>query len=167
MKRILIGAFMISVAFAADGAWERGLEAYNYGESEEAIKEFSVVIKKNPKHEEAYYYRAYAYSYMGESDKAIADFSKTIELNPKNHKAYYYRGVEYADNGEYDKAIADFGEALKIDPNFADAYMNRGVLYNTLGDTMNAKKDIKKGCSLGINCGASEKELIKDMSDEY
>jgi tetratricopeptide (TPR) repeat protein len=64
-----------------------GIKSYNDGKLDEALDQFSRVVKENPQLADAYYYRALAYLGLNKSAEAKADFQKVLELDPKYPKA--------------------------------------------------------------------------------
>ncbi|MEK0422122.1 MAG: hypothetical protein RLZ95_32 [Bacteroidota bacterium] len=111
----------------------RGLLNYNMKKYNEAVADFTNVIKLNPKYAYAYYYRGlsnYALKdYSNSSASTVEDFSNFITLDPTLASAYYYRGVLSRNWGrrEYLGPYNDFTKAIKLDPNFAEAHFERGV----------------------------------------
>jgi tetratricopeptide (TPR) repeat protein len=64
-----------------------GLIRLQEGDTEEAIKEFSLVIKERPKWTEAYMSRQVAYRKLGEKKKAIEDLNTVLKIAPDNEWA--------------------------------------------------------------------------------
>ncbi len=92
---LLVTFFAFSYAFAQKAAEEslrKGREYSNKGNYDQAIVNFSIAIKFNPKDAGSYSSRANIYQTKGMYDKAISDFSKAIELNPNNAGIYSERG---------------------------------------------------------------------------
>ena len=112
----------------------RGVAAYNRGETDHAIGNFTRAIELNPQDADAYFSRGVAYGDKGEYDLAIADYDATLRVNPQDAAAYINRSVAYVNKGEYDLAIANFDVALRINPKFDAAYYNRGVAYGHKGE---------------------------------
>ncbi|MDR2035026.1 MAG: tetratricopeptide repeat protein [Helicobacteraceae bacterium] len=156
MARILIVLFCAFLfACAAPSAFRQGIYAYESGNIQEAIKQFSIVIKEYPKNAYIYYMRGNAHRNLGDYQKAIADYTRAIKLDPNYADAYYNRAGAYNHLGYANKAIADYGQTIKIDPNYIGAYNNRGLIYFNLTDYEKATQDAKKTCELG-RCNALE-----------
>jgi len=62
--------------------YEKGMDNYNKKEYDQAIKEFTEVIKLNANFMEAYFYRGHAYSEKEDYDHAIADYEQALRLKP-------------------------------------------------------------------------------------
>jgi tetratricopeptide (TPR) repeat protein len=60
---------------------------YAYGEKgdyDQALADYTQVIRLDPNYAAAYNNRGYAYRNKGDYDRAIADYTKTLSINP-NH----------------------------------------------------------------------------------
>jgi tetratricopeptide (TPR) repeat protein len=89
---------------------------------EDAVADFTEVIKLNPDMMQARIMRGMAYGQMGLSHAAIAEFTHVIDADPKNAFAYYARGREYWQMRDYDKAKEDYGKAVDLDPQWKDYF---------------------------------------------
>ena len=85
------------------------------GQYEEAVKEFSEALGKNPEHAMARLGLALTYMQMGRESEAIQEFNLVIELNPELAAAYADRGILYDQMGEHEKALADYRKAIELD----------------------------------------------------
>ncbi len=88
---------------------------------EEAIPQFSVVIRRLPTLAKAWHGRGLAYYHEEQLDFAMEDFDEAIARKPEFADAYKNRGVLYKDLGEKEKAIADLERALSLYDEFRDA----------------------------------------------
>ena len=86
------------------------------GEFDEAVKEFSIALEKNPDHAMARLGLAITYMQMNKNQEAMSEFNRTIALAPEMAATYADRGVLYDRMGEYEKALADYRRALAMDP---------------------------------------------------
>ena len=93
---------------------QRGIEAHQERDLDNAIRDYSNVIRLNPTDSIftafAYTNRGVIYSDQGNLDQAIADYDRAIELDPSFGMAYYNRGKVYGQQGNLDQAIADYEE---------------------------------------------------------
>jgi Tfp pilus assembly protein PilF len=86
------------------------------GQYDEAVKEFSKALDKNPEHAMAHLGLALTYMQTGKNDAALQEFNLVIEKNPELAAAIADRGILYDRLGEYQKALADYKKALELDP---------------------------------------------------
>ncbi|MBE9521150.1 MAG: tetratricopeptide repeat protein [Proteobacteria bacterium] len=99
-----------------DYAVTKGNYRLEDGQFDEAAKEFSIALEKNPDHAMAHLGLAITYMQMNKNQESMAEFNRAIELGPDLAPAYADRGVLYDRMGEYEKALADYRKALAMDP---------------------------------------------------
>jgi tetratricopeptide (TPR) repeat protein len=83
---------------------------------DEAVKEFSEALRKNPEYVMAHLGLAITNMQMGNNVEALKGFGLAIEKNPELAAAFANRGILYDRMGEYKKALADYRKALELDP---------------------------------------------------
>lgn len=82
------------------------------GNHEQALEDFSEVIKLNSKSFKGFRGRANTYSELDNHSQAITDFTSAIELEPVNYpELYYLRGKSHEKLGNRDEAGEDFKNA--------------------------------------------------------
>lgn len=86
------------------------------GMYDEALKEFSEALTKNPEHVMAHLGLALTHMQMGEYREALKRFDLVIEKNPQLAAAFANRGILHDRLGEHRKALADYRKALELDP---------------------------------------------------
>ena len=106
-----------------------GESAYNRGDYDRAISDFTQAIRLDPNSATAYNNRGLTYDTKGDYDKALADYTQAIRLDPNSATTYANRSDVYNYKGEYDRAIADCNQVIRLDPKNASAYNNRGIAY--------------------------------------
>jgi tetratricopeptide (TPR) repeat protein len=160
MKKILLVAILslsLMICLTSTGRsfflqddYEDGLEAFDQGNYDEAIRLLTKSIEAKPKHTFSYFTRGAAWKAKGNLDKAIADFSKVIELDPKfvDGLGYWSRGNAWYDKGNYDKAIADYTKAIEIKSTYAESYSSRGNAWYAKGDFDKAIADYTKAIEI-------------------
>lgn len=84
---------------------------------EEAVEQFTEVIKAAPVFAEGYNQRAIAYFLMEEWSKSIRDCKRAIALNPNHFGAFAGMGHVYVRLGKIEEAIEAYKKALLINPN--------------------------------------------------
>ena len=85
------------------------------GQHEEAVKEFSEALGKNPDHAMARLGLAVTYMQMEKESDALQEFNLVIKNNPELAPAYADRGILYDRMGEHKKALADYKKAIELD----------------------------------------------------
>ena len=95
---------------------QRGSDAFERADYDQAIVAFDELIRLDPNHSEAHRWRGDASLNKHELDKALSEYDEAIRLDPKNGMAYCGRGAASTGKGEFDKAIASFDEAIRLDP---------------------------------------------------
>jgi tetratricopeptide (TPR) repeat protein len=113
-----------------------------------AIREFSVVLTRDPEYDEPYFDRATAHKSRGDFDAALRDLDRAIELNVGFTDAYYNRADIRLDLGEEELALVDLSTVLDIDPDHVQARLNRAALLIGAGDLDAAETDIVHGLSI-------------------
>lgn len=91
---------------------------------EDAIPDFSLVIRILPEFAEAYYGRGV--SYFRQEDPvynlALEDLDKAIELSPGMANAYRERGALYTAQEDKEQAIADLEKAISLYDDAREAF---------------------------------------------
>jgi tetratricopeptide (TPR) repeat protein len=116
-----------SRASAADpaSAFKRAEQEMEAKQYDQAIADYSEVIRLKPDYAAAYYNRGNAYYDLKQYDEAMADYSEVIRLKPDYAGGYNNRGNAHYDLKQYDQAIADYSEVIRLRPDYAGAYNNR------------------------------------------
>ena len=126
----------------------RGVARRAAGKYQEAVADFSIAIKLNPKNAAAYNNRGSAWHKLGELDRALDDFSKAIELAEKTTMYWVNRSAAWAAKGETNKALLDAQQAVQIDSKSATALNSRGVCWFDLGELKKALADYERAIKL-------------------
>ena len=87
-----------------------------------AINDYTMVIKLNPKDEDAFFNRGLMHDNLKEYDLAIADYSESIKLKPQGD-AYYNRGCAKHDSGDKVGACQDWKKAASMGYSKAETYI--------------------------------------------
>jgi tetratricopeptide (TPR) repeat protein len=93
------------------------------GQFDQAIADFNMVLKIDPKSVSAYYNRGVAYGGKGQNDQAIADFNRVLKINPKSAGSYYNRAIAYYLKKEYDKSWKDIKQAQDLGHNIPSEFL--------------------------------------------
>lgn len=87
---------------------DKGNSALSAGNTEEAIKYYSMAIDLQPTNHVLYSNRSAAYAKSGQYQKALEDADKTIQLNEKWPKGYSRKGSALAYMGRYQESISAY-----------------------------------------------------------
>lgn len=94
----------------------------------EAIEEYKLAVKADPKFAKAYTYMGDAYDALNNRKEAIANYKKAIEIDPSDRQAHRFLGNaleslydETGDVNYLNEAIACYENALKADPKYFSA----------------------------------------------
>jgi tetratricopeptide (TPR) repeat protein len=140
---------LISDKTQANDHQEKGMNLANAEKYEEAIKEFSEVIRIVPYEFAPYFNRAICYSRLRNDDAALQDFLRVVELNPDYLDTYSRLITIYANRGLYDDALNSTNKWISLDPKNGEAFFNRGKVFERMGSNVDALNDMKQACALG------------------
>jgi tetratricopeptide (TPR) repeat protein len=105
--------------------------AYLEGEQyDQAIVDFTAVIRLEPSDVSAYNSRGVAYRNKGDYDRAIADYDEAIRLRPEYVIAFHNRGNAYRAKGDEERAMAD--------------YAHEAILHNLVNPLREAASGLKR-----------------------
>ena len=104
--------------------YELGLEYYDCGMSEEALKEFTIASDHPRWQPQCTYYMGRVVLNMDNVPLAVEYLSKASEMiglrEPNYKKCFYYLGIAHEKNGDAEKARQAYERLFKVDPNFLD-----------------------------------------------
>jgi protein O-mannosyl-transferase len=105
-------------------------------------------VKKYPKSEIAYLFRASLKFEQGDKEGAIQDINKVIEIKPKDAYAFNNRGLIKASMGDRLGALSDYNKSIEINHQNAEVFNNRGRIKNSIGDEQGALQDYNKAIEI-------------------
>ncbi len=157
-----------------------------FNQMEESLKEYLLLVKKEPGVAEHYYWCGKLFNDRNRSDMALGYLRKAIELDPRNGKAHYELGILLYREKKSVEAKLELETALKYQNDNAQAYYFLGKLQKDNHDYVAALLSFEKaqrdsefkvkalvergGCYMSMN--AMEKAIpeleraIKVSSDE-
>jgi tetratricopeptide (TPR) repeat protein len=112
------------------------------GQYDQAIAEFSAIIKGNPSSSVAYNGRGASYREKGDLDHAFADLDQAIALNPEYFDAYLNRCLAFRQKGDADRALADCEQAARLKPDEKEPHEVLGKLLLARGDFERAADEL-------------------------
>ena len=105
-----------------------------FGQLEEALKEYILLAKGDPRNAEYFYQCARIFDERGKADVATKYARKAVELDPRHGKAHYMLGVILYKTKHPLEAKAEFELGLKFDPSNYDSYYYLGKLMKESND---------------------------------
>jgi hypothetical protein len=112
-------------------------------ESEEykkAIDCYDDILKIDPDHLDAYFFKGNAYFNLGDFDKAIKSYNELLKLNHQDLDALNWKGKALYEINEFEDAINQFNEVLNIYP--GDIFALSGKIYSLIA-LNNLKESLK------------------------
>lgn len=133
--------------------YTQGHAAYQIRDYEQAVKNFSQAIKKEPTSSRAYVNRGNARYNLKDYEGALADYNQALEINSQEVSAFVNRGntrymlaeFSHDPDREYNLAIADFDQALRINNQETEAFVRRGIVRSQMARySSDALRDYKQ-----------------------
>src|SRR5262245_43744071 len=108
-------------------SFKTGVAALEAGDYKAAVENLTKAIEQNPKHFEAYAFRAAAYERLEQFAPAAADLTRCIELLPRSAYPYHARGAVHFKLGKFKESLADFDKYLELEPSEKNGHWMRGI----------------------------------------
>jgi len=105
-----------------------------FGQGEEALKEYILLVKLDPANAEYYYKAGTFFEERGKSDGALKYYRKTLELNPNHADAHIRLGMLYLRAGRPVEARQELDVALSLNPDNYQAWFSLGRLLKEAKD---------------------------------
>lgn len=105
-----------------------------FGQLEEALKEYILLVKANPNTAEYYFQCARIFDERGKADVAVKYARKAVELDQRHAKAHFILGLILYKTKHSLEARAEFETNLKLDQSNYDSYYYLGKLLKDSND---------------------------------
>jgi serine/threonine-protein kinase len=140
-KQEIDKAFEIDPALP-DAHLALGLYYYwGYYKYPEALKQFELVLKDQPKNSEAIHYSAAVHRRAGNWEMAKSEYEKTIELNPGRSDLAEDAGATFDLLRNYSKAEGYYNMSIMLQPDWVAGYVDLSRMYlKWEGDTRKARE---------------------------
>ena len=119
-----------------------------------AIEEFSALVKQYPADTAGIANLAAAYFYKRDMNRALQEARRAIEIYPKNVPQRNNLGLDAMYAGDFETAIKEQDEVLRLNPKFALAYVGKALSQLALGHPDLAAETYRKGAEVDAR-GAS------------
>lgn len=122
---------------------------YETGNYKAAIQDYTKIIDRFPKDEDALTSRGGARVNINDNSAAIDDLTRALEINKKSFMAYSFRGAAKGGLKQYVEALKDLDQSIKLKFDYHPAYVNRAAIKMASKDKKGACKDLEKADQLG------------------
>ena len=129
-KAIELGDLDEHEAFALN---MRATFSYLEGDVEDALKDLTLAIEKQPSLSQAYIKRASMQLELGSKEQAAADFDLAMEQNKDDPDIYYHRAQLHFILGEWVNAAKDYQKSIDLDGDFIYSHIQLGVTQYKMG----------------------------------
>ena len=117
----------------------QGMELFRAAKWEDAVREFSSAISKDPSNPLLYFYRGLSQENNGQVNAALADYQKAIELKPDFILPYSRSGKIHARQQDQEKAGEFYKKAVELGDQDITTLYNYGVVLINLGRSPEAQ----------------------------
>ena len=131
---------------------QRALAHQFLGKHQDAIREYTIALKKEPDDVATLIRRGQSFAKTGDHDSACIDFTRAVELNKTDDSARYFRAISRLAQGKIEEARRDVLKAIKIAPQHPRYY------------TLLAELD-QKTSDIGKVIRSLDKAILLDPSD--
>lgn len=118
---------------------------------EEAVKEFNIALRLNPRYADAYKNLGFVYLKYNDADTALKYYEKALEYNNHNWQFYNDIGAAYIAKQDLPKAEEYFLKALSLSPGNELLYLNLGRIYMMQKENLKAKTAFEKVLNINPN----------------
>jgi len=142
-------------------AFLRGNYYYNQGKYNEALANYSWVLKLKPDDPVTLTNRGVTYRYLERYKESLADYNRSLELRPDNPDTLTNRGITYSDLERYEESLADFNRSLELKPDDPGTIYNVACLFSLQRKTDDALAYLEKA----IKSNEKYREMAKTDND--
>lgn len=143
---LILVLILVSLAFSQNRRLQRGINYFNDGQYQRAVKELKEVIKRDPNNDQAYLYIGMAYRFLAadNSDQlynALGGLYQAVEIKRDNPKYFYQLALVYddmdklglslstAEKSPYELAVESYEESIRLKRDYLEPYLSLGLLY--------------------------------------
>ncbi|MEJ2248666.1 MAG: tetratricopeptide repeat protein [Candidatus Lokiarchaeota archaeon] len=128
--------------------YQKGKTQYNSGNYQEAIENFSKVLKSKPNIPHVWKTLGVCYIKLCDNDKAIDAFEHALEFESASESVYHNLGILYFREKSYEKVLKIFSKAVEHFPENSLFWNNIGVVKSQLGNSDEALNAYKRALEI-------------------
>src|SRR3989339_366881 len=128
--------------------YERALNHHRAGRIEEAIKDYTQVVRLSPMSADVYNNLGVALRTAGRAHAAVACYRRSLALKPNGSGIYTNLGNALRDLGESARAVEAHRRAIKYAPNSPKALLNAGIALRDVGNAKDALEHFSRAIKL-------------------
>ncbi len=115
-----------------------------FGNHEEALKEYLLLIKLEPYEADHYYQAGFLFEERNNRDKAQAYYKKALENDPRHSDSHFRLGLILYKNNRTQEARAELETALKAQKDNYKAHFYMGRIYKDSNDYTSALREFEQ-----------------------
>jgi tetratricopeptide (TPR) repeat protein len=127
-----------------------------YLKYQEALKQFELVLKDQPKNSEAIYWSAFVHRRSGNWEMAKHEFEKALQLDPGRSEIAYWAGETFDLLRQYSKAEEYYNKSIMLQPDRVLSYINLSWIY------LEWEGDIRKAREILAEAVRNNKSFLSD-----
>ena len=155
-----------------------GQQAMKSGQFEQAVTEFSKVLRLSPNLVQAQVNLGLAHHLLGQYGESVAVLAKAARQNPELVPAHLFLGIGYLKLGSHQKAVAPLERAVRLEPTNQEARRSLAACRLADGDYRQAAREFQElfalepdkteaWFQLGRNYTDAASQLVRRMSLEH
>lgn len=144
---------------------KQAYDLYKLGKIEEALKEYSVAIKRNPMNSRYYCNRAEAFIKVLDLNDAIRDCEKAIELDNKFLRAYLRKATAHMMLKQYPMALETYEMGLEIEKDHEELLEGKKKCFEMMSDEMKDMESWQKSAPKEIKTLLLDEKVQKLLDD--
>lgn len=143
----------------------QGLQLYEQGQYNEAVKTFDKAIAADPSNYKVYTAKGITLAFQGNYPAGIALIEKTLELKPDYVPAFYDMAMAYKLQNKYDESLIWFKKTIQGDPSNTWSYYGIATIYADRGNTADSLTFLKQAIELdpGVKAVARQQSHFDKM----
>ncbi len=128
-----------------DDSWAHtalGIDYFNNGNKQAAIREMMMAIQINPENDRAYLNMGNLFALSGNFQQAIVYFKKALSIDSDCLDAHNNLGRAYMREGKFNEALSEFRQTVRISPSSVESRQNMVLALIRLGMTADALNEL-------------------------